>query len=129
MRRTPLRRRSKEPPTHRPALGPAAYARLRAHVAHRAGFRCEHPACRSAKPPLDLHHVVKRAQGGADHPDNCVYLCRRVCHPHTDAPYAQGRLVIESMGGERFRFAVVTKPDQFAPDPPDVVWTTVEPTP
>lgn len=27
----------------------------------------------------DVHHIVKRAQGGTDHADNLIGLCRR-CH-------------------------------------------------
>lgn len=94
---------------HRPALSRAAYQALRAHVFARQGHRCF--VCRRAR-RLDLHHVVKRSLGGADHPDNTVGLCRD-CHAATDRPFAAERLVIVASGGERFDYRFVRKPSKW----------------
>jgi len=46
---------------------------------------------------LDVHHVVKRSQGGSDFDlDQLVALCRW-CHDQTDAPYQRGRLVVTAL--------------------------------
>lgn len=51
---------------------------------------------------LEVHHVIKRAQGGLDFDlDHLVALCPP-CHAETEAPYLQGRLVIIPLGNERF---------------------------
>lgn len=115
MKRSPLRARSVEPPTHRVALSPSDYTKFKAALAARADYRCENPACRVARGPFDVHHVIKRSQGGADRPENCVYLCR-VCHAATDEAFARGRLVVTARGDGTFDFAVVTKRDKWAPD-------------
>jgi HNH endonuclease len=53
---------------------------------------------------LEVHHVVKRAQGGSDFDlDRLVALCPR-CHAQTDAPYVHGRLVVMPSGSGRFIF-------------------------
>ena len=71
------------------------------YVKARAGWRCQ--AC-SLRTRLDVHHVVKRAQGGPDlDPDNLVALCR-ACHDQTDAPFIKGRLIVLAMGGGVFSF-------------------------
>jgi hypothetical protein len=60
------------------------------------------------------NHVVKRAQGGSDFDlDRLVALCRP-CHAQTDAPYRRGRLVVTSLGGGRFTFAIIRGPDKWA---------------
>lgn len=73
----------------------------------RSGRRCERPFCRSRQ-HLEVHHVVKRSQGGPDHEDNLTVLCR-ACHVQTDAPYPAGRLVITPQGGGRFLYATEFK--------------------
>ena len=71
------------------------WAIIRLAVILRARFRCQ--AC-GRRAPLDVHHVVKRSQGGSDFDlDRLVALCRR-CHDLTDAPYRHGRLVITPVG-------------------------------
>jgi 5-methylcytosine-specific restriction endonuclease McrA len=56
---------------------------------------------------LDVHHVLKRAQGGSDFAlDRLVALCR-ACHDRTDASYAKGRLVVRPLGDGRFAFMVM----------------------
>ena len=85
--------------THRKALSRAAYADIRAYVLLREGHRCL--ACRKAG-RLEVHHVIKRSQGGADTPDGLVALCP-ACHRRTDAPYDRGRLMIVACGAEVFQ--------------------------
>ena len=58
---------------------------------------------------LDVHHVVKRSQGGSDFDlDQLVALCRW-CHDQTDAPYERGRLVVTAVGAGQFTFEVVQR--------------------
>src|SRR5204863_5397152 len=65
---------------------------------------CE--ACRR-RGRLDIHHVIKRAQGGSDFDqDRLVALCPP-CHARTDAPYGRGRLVVTPCGHGAFRFELV----------------------
>ena len=45
-------------------------------VYRRDGYQC---ALCSAVEGLQIHHVVKRSQGGSDFPDNLITLCWR-CH-------------------------------------------------
>lgn len=76
---------------------------IKARIYERSGRRCEvHLTHRGTDP----HHVVKRSQGGADHEDNVILLCR-AAHEMTDLPYEKGRLVIVSIGGGRFAFGRV----------------------
>jgi len=77
---------------------------IREQVLARAGWRCQ--AC-GVRRRLDVHHVVKRSQGGSDFDlDRLVALCRW-CHAQTDAPYERGRLVVTALGEGRFTFEVV----------------------
>jgi len=94
MKRTPLKR----------SQGTPIPAKVRAAVQKRSGGLCEvgctgHPCSESDTGgaevtawPLELHHIVKRSQGGKHEPWNLAHLCRRH-HEMTDAPYAKGRLV------------------------------------
>lgn len=96
---------------HRPALPRAAYRALVAHCLAREGGRCWW--CRSlACWPLDPAHVIARSQGGADSVDNVVIL-GRPCHRRQEAPYATGRLVIRSLGSERFVGELVVAKDKW----------------
>ena len=62
---------------------------------------------------LEVHHVVKRAQGGSDFDlDRLVALCPS-CHVQTDAPYARGRLVITPLGDGRFTTEVTRRADKW----------------
>ncbi len=64
--------------------------------------------------PLEVHHVVKRAQGGSDFDlYRLVALCPP-CHAQTDAPYARGRLVITPLGDGRFTVEVTRGADKWA---------------
>ena len=64
---------------------------------------------------LDVHHVVKRSQGGSDFDlDLLVALCRW-CHDHTDAPYERGRLVVTALGAGQFTFEVVRRTSHGTP--------------
>jgi hypothetical protein len=84
----------------RPAATQREWQVIRLAVLLRARFRCQACQQRSA---LDVHHIVKRAQGGSDFDlDRLVALCRG-CHDLTDAPYNKGRLVITPLGDGVFR--------------------------
>ena len=80
-------------------------------VLARAQWRCQ--ACR-LRTRLEVHHVVKRAQGGSDFDlDRLVALCPP-CHAQTDAPYARGRLVITPLGAGGFIAEVTRAADKWA---------------
>ena len=84
----------------------AEWASIREQVLARAGWRCQ--ACRVRR-RLDVHHVVKRSQGGSDFDlDLWVALCRW-CHDQTDAPYERGRLVVTALGAGQFTFEIVQR--------------------
>ncbi len=88
----------------RPAASVEAWKAIRAEVLARAAWRCQ--ACgRGGR--LDVHHLVKRSQGGSDFDfDRLVALCRS-CHGRTDAPYTNGRLMVRPLDTGRFVFEVV----------------------
>ncbi len=90
----------------RPAASLAEWKAIRTQVLARAGWRCQ--AC-GVRRRLDVHHVVKRSQGGSDFDlDQLVALCRW-CHDQTDAPYERGRLVVTALGDDQFRFDVIRR--------------------
>jgi 5-methylcytosine-specific restriction endonuclease McrA len=104
-----LRRVSKKTRTERwPVL-----KALREHVLTRARGRCECTGALTHGGPLDVHHCVKRSQGGKDTPDNAVLLCR-VHHDMTDFPLAKGRLVVLPQGEETFQFEMIYAADKWA---------------
>src|ERR1700687_5622168 len=83
----------------RPSATLEGWREIRAQVLARAQWHCQ--ACR-VRTRLEVHHVVKRAQGGSDFDlDRLVALCAP-CHARTDAPYARGRLVVMPSGSGRF---------------------------
>ena len=112
-RRTPLGLRARRRMTAggpraqgRQAASWAEWAEIREQVLGRAGWRCQ--AC-GVRRRLDVHHVIKRAQGGSDFDlDQLVALCRW-CHDQTDAPYERGRLVVTPLGAGQFAFEVVAR--------------------
>src|SRR5262245_20981411 len=123
-RRTPLGLRARRRMTAggpraqgRQAASWAEWAAIRERVLRRAGWRCQ--AC-GVRRRLDVHHVIKRAQGGSDFElDQLVALCRW-CHDQTDAPYLRGRLVVTALGGGQFYFEVIrrnSERERPSPDP------------
>src|SRR5712691_6107141 len=96
----------------RRAASQAEWTAIREQVLARAGWRCQ--AC-GVRRRLDVHHVVKRSQGGSDFDlDQLVALCRW-CHNQTDAPYERGRLLVTATGDGQFRFDVVKETASGAP--------------
>ncbi len=97
--------------TGRPAATLEEWAAIRRVVFRRARWRCQ--AC-GRWGALEVHHVVKRAQGGSDFDlDRLVAFCPP-CHAQTDAPYARGRLVITPLGDRRFTVEVTRGADKWA---------------
>src|SRR5688500_8238128 len=45
---------------------------------HEAGYRCANPVCRTIL-TLDIHHMVRLADGGPDSAENLLALCPN-CH-------------------------------------------------
>ncbi|MGD9546757.1 MAG: HNH endonuclease [Candidatus Krumholzibacteriia bacterium] len=54
--------------------------RVRRRVLARDGHRCQGPGCRNTR-FLEVHHVLPRARGGTNRPDNLITLCS-ACHRH-----------------------------------------------
>ena len=48
--------------------------RVRRLLAHRDGYRCRAPGCRSAR-FLEVHHIIRKADGGTNKPSNLILLC------------------------------------------------------
>jgi 5-methylcytosine-specific restriction endonuclease McrA len=97
--------------TGRPAASLEEWAAIRRAVFRRARWRCQ--ACGRGG-ALEVHHVVKRAQGGSDFDlDRLVALCRS-CHRQTDARYLRGRLVITPLGAGRFSVEVTRGANKWA---------------
>jgi 5-methylcytosine-specific restriction endonuclease McrA len=97
--------------TGRPAASLEEWAVIRRIVFRRARWRCQ--ACGRGG-ALEVHHVVKRAQGGSDFDlDRLVALCPP-CHAQTDAPYAHGPLIITPLGAGRFTAEVTREADKWA---------------
>ena len=65
-------------------------------------------AC-GARRRLDVHHAVKRSQGGSDFDLSLLVALCRWCHDQTDAPYERGRLVVIASGAGQFTFEVVQR--------------------
>lgn len=99
----------------RDSLPVAEYAAVKADIFARCGGRCEYAPC-SQRRPLDPHHVAKSSHGAPDHVDAIVALCREthdLAEPST--PFAKGRLMVEALGGECFRFWREWRQDKFSP--------------
>lgn len=95
----------------RPSATLESWREIRAEVLARARWACQ--ACR-VRTRLEVHHVVKRAQGGSDFDlDRLIALCAP-CHAQTDAPYGRGRLVITPLGQGLFTCTVVRGTDKWA---------------
>ncbi|MFH2053720.1 MAG: HNH endonuclease, partial [bacterium] len=54
--------------------------RVRRRVLARDGHRCQGAGCTNTR-FLEVHHVLPRARGGTNRPDNLITLCS-ACHRH-----------------------------------------------
>src|SRR5262249_2550226 len=118
----PRTRRSSRRSAERRPRGRRAATRREWEIIRFAVFLCARFRSQAGgrQAPLDVHQVVKRAQGGSDFDlDRLVALCRR-CHELTDAPYIKGRLVVTPLGDGRFRFHRIWR----SPDDADVAFAT-----
>jgi len=50
---------------------------IRNFLDHYDWLHCE--KCGTSNGPFDVHHKIKRSQGGGDDPENLILLCR-ICH-------------------------------------------------
>jgi len=106
MKRTPIARQSARRRAHN-ATG--AMSDARAEVMDRARGRCEYVIVqghtrfgipvddRCTNPATQVHHRLRRSQGGTDTPDNLVALCATChherIHGHPEAAFAAGWLL------------------------------------
>ncbi len=95
----------------RPAASVEDWKAIRRQVLARSRWRCQ--ACWSPG-RLEVHHVLKRSQGGSDFDLNLLVALCRSCHAQTDAPYRRGRLIIRPLGDGRFTCEVVRGADKWA---------------
>lgn len=82
----------------------------------RAKGRCEVvlEELRCVQRAQDVHHVIKRSQGGLDDPDtNLIALCRGH-HDQTDSPYYKGRLAITPSGGGTYVCRIYRKDSKWS---------------
>lgn len=59
-----------------PRLAPEHYRELKGRVLERDGWRCQRCGRREQ---LQVHHMTRRSQAGADCEENLIVLCSR-CH-------------------------------------------------
>ncbi len=57
-------------------LDPERYRELRMKILERDGWKCQHCGRRDE---LEIHHLVRRSQQGADCEENLIVVCSR-CH-------------------------------------------------
>lgn len=99
IRRTPLRRIRMRRVGKKGRTRMKRLEAIRPLLEARSGGRCELPWCRSRRRPLEMHHIVKRSQGGSDDPaTNLLYLCHRD-HARLDLPATS----LRHLGVERFQ--------------------------
>lgn len=102
LRRTRLRARSK---TKRIQAQGAWWRAVYCAVDERSKGWCEFPPCRRLAD--DHHHLLRPRSSRQNHtPNLIVHLCRRH-HEQAEQAYQHGRLVIVSLGDERFGWEVV----------------------
>lgn len=64
-------------------LGPRyGFSNLREYVLWRDGHRCQQCGKASKDTVLEVHHLIHRADGGTDTPDNLLTLCHGCHHKH-----------------------------------------------
>jgi len=104
----------------RPSVSLARWREIVGEVMWRAGGRCEVSfvdACGSSERCCSRgehpHHVVARSAGGADTPENLIWICAPH-HRAVEAPYRRGRLLIRALGAGFFSGTVVCAADKFA---------------
>jgi 5-methylcytosine-specific restriction endonuclease McrA len=58
-------------------LSPYKWKKRVAEIMERDGHKCR--MCGTSQGLADVHHIIKRSQGGSDDADNLILLCRD-CH-------------------------------------------------
>jgi 5-methylcytosine-specific restriction endonuclease McrA len=70
-------------------LDPERYRQLTQKILERAGWKCQHCSRRNQ---LQIHHMIRRSQSGADREENLIVLrgnCHRSIHLKADQPPAR----------------------------------------
>ena len=95
MKRTPLRRKAPLRAKRKSPEAKIAYAELRVEIMDRSMGRCQRKSPQCWGMGSDVHHVVRRSQGGTDDPANLKWLCRpchQYIHEHVAESKAEGWL-------------------------------------
>lgn len=104
---------------------PPAVARL---VWHRDQGRCQTPGCRS-KRGLEIHHILRRADGGSHEPSNLTLRCSACHQAHHDRLVTIGGVAPDHLSFERYEpappAAATTPADTTGPIIADVVHALV----
>jgi len=66
--------------------------RLRFEIIKRDGFRCRYCGCSAMREPLEIDHVVPRAGGGTDDPENLITACWSCNRGKSDISLEDSRL-------------------------------------
>ena len=74
-------------PGGRMRLGPLEYSQLKIKILERDGWKCQRCGRRDQ---LQIHHIVRRSQSGADGEQNLVVLCSE-CHRRVHVAGASDR--------------------------------------
>src|SRR3954453_7540056 len=82
-----------------------AWEEVRRVVLERDGYRCRDCEEPSARRELDVHHLIRRADGGRDEASNCITLCDG-CHAerHPNLQVSLARRTIERWALRLARF-------------------------
>ena len=81
-------------------------SKTRRAVFQRDSNRCRVPGCRSSR-HLDVHHIVKRSEGGTHEPENLILLCSGHHRAHHDGQLAISGTASRLVVGDAIRDATL----------------------